>query len=51
MTSRESRVTSAAAPHGLITQLMAGDPPDWLQPTSTRRDTALRIYRIVKPAR
>ncbi|MHA1189856.1 MAG: hypothetical protein ACTSSQ_05270 [Alphaproteobacteria bacterium] len=51
MTSRESRVYSASAQGGLITQLMAGNPPDWLQPVSMRQDTALRIYRIIAPGR
>ncbi len=48
LTSRESRVYAAAAPDGLISRLMAGDPPAWLEPVSTRRDTALRIYRIAR---
>ena len=46
LTSRESRIYAAAAPSGLISRLMAGDPPAWLVPASVRRDTALRIYRI-----
>ncbi len=51
MTSRESRVYSASAQSGLITQLMAGNPPSWLLPISLQQNTALRIYRIVAPGR
>jgi hypothetical protein len=46
--SRESAVAKGRAPEGLVTKVLAGDVPRWLEPIPASEKTALTLWRVVR---
>jgi len=46
--SKESAVAEYKAPEGLLSELLAGRPPNWLRPVQSAPGSALKIWRVVK---
>ena len=43
----EAKTYQAAAPHGLMAQLVRGQAPAWLQPVAVRGPASFKVWRIV----
>jgi hypothetical protein len=46
--SRETAVAKGRAPEGLITKVLAGEGPAWLEPVPATEKTALTLWRVVR---
>jgi hypothetical protein len=42
----EPQIYAADAPHGLMAQILAGKPPEWLEPVDIGAPRTLKVWRV-----